>query len=115
MSSYPSLSFTIIAVLGQLLKQSFTIIDQLVFQDCNQRLTHFLLHEAKHNGTTSEEGISISPSLTTTQMATIVGSSRQTVSKIINSMFQEGLLVRKKDGRYLIPNPALLEKHPFKE
>jgi CRP-like cAMP-binding protein len=115
MSSHPSLSFTIIAVLGQLLKQSFSIIDQLVFQDCNQRLTRFLLHEANHNGTTSEGGISINPALTTTQMAAIVGSSRQTVSKIINGMFQEGVLIRKKDGSYLIPDLTLLEKRPFKE
>lgn len=111
MTAYPALTFTIISVLGKLLKQSFSIIDSLVFKDSSQRLIHFLLHEACHNGTKSLNGITITPNLTTTQLAAIIGSTRQTVSKILNAMFQDDLLVRKEDGSYLIPDPTLLKQH----
>lgn len=109
MISHPVLTLPIISVLGKLLKQSFSIIDNLAFKNVCQRLTHFLLHEAHHNGTSDMEGITINPSLTTTQIAAIVGSSRQTVSKILNTMFQAGVLFRKKNGGYLIPDLTLLQ------
>lgn len=114
MTTYPALTLPIISVLGKLLKQSFSIINNLVFKDVSQRLTHFLLHEAYQNGTSSKEGISINPGLTTTQFAAIVGSSRQTVSKILNTMFQAGVLFRTKKGDYLIPDLTLLQAYTLK-
>lgn len=114
LTAYPALFFTIIRVLGSLLRQSFAIIDNLVFKNISQRLTLFLLDEACHNGTRSLEGITINPALTTTQLATIVGSTRQTVSKILNTMFQHGVLVRRQDGGYLIPEPTLLKEYIHK-
>ncbi|MEK6201224.1 MAG: Crp/Fnr family transcriptional regulator [Desulfobulbaceae bacterium] len=114
MTNYPAFTPSIINILGKLLKQSFSIIENLVFKDACQRLTHFLLQEACHNGTTSEEGITIKPDLTTSQLAAIIGSSRQTVSKILNAMFQAGVLSRGKNGDYLIPDPILLQKYSLK-
>lgn len=95
MTAYPALTFTIITVLGRLLKQSFAIIDNLVFKDSHQRLIQFLLQEACHRGIKTPEGVHIDPNLTTTQIATIIGSSRQTASKILNSLFQRRLLEKK--------------------
>lgn len=114
MTTYPALTLPIINVLGKLLKQSFSIINNLVFKDVCQRLTLFLLQEACHNGISCKEGTIIKPGLTTTQFAAIVGSSRQTVSKILNTMFQAGVLYRKKNGTYLIPDLNLLQVYALK-
>ena len=114
MIKYPALTLPIILVLGKLLKESFSIINNLVFKDVCQRLVLFLLDEASCNGTDSKEGTIINPAMTTSQLAVIVGSSRQTVSKILNAMFQADVLSRKKNGAYLIPDLTLLQRYRLK-
>lgn len=109
MTAYPALSFTIISILGKLLKQSFAIIDNLVFKDSHQRLIQLLLDAARHNGVTTPHGVRINLKLNTIQIATLIGTSRQTVSKIFNELFQKGLVIKKGQGNYLIPELSLLQ------
>jgi CRP-like cAMP-binding protein len=110
MATSHTLSRTIISILGEMLKQSFSIIDSLVFKDIKQRLTELLIYEANLNGHTNCTGTTIKLNLTTTQLATIVGSSRQTVSTIINSMLKDGLLTKLEKNCYLIPDIDLFRK-----
>ncbi len=108
MISHPALSRTIISILGKLLSQSFSIIDSLVFKDIKQRLIDFFIYEATHHGIRRPDGILLTLELTTTQLAAIVGASRQTVSTILGTMLKEDVL--RKNGRhvYLIANIDLL-------
>lgn len=112
MAAYPALSRTVVSILGELLKQAFSIIDNLVFKDIASRLVEFFLHEAENNGKPTSEGILIVIELTMEQLAAIVGSSRQTVSTIVNSMQRGGVLLKKERGVYLVPNPHLLKNFP---
>jgi CRP/FNR family transcriptional regulator, carbon monoxide oxidation system transcription regulator len=111
MATHPALSKTIIRILGELLKQSFSIIDSLVFKDIKQRLTDFFLYEAGHNGTKDASGTTIKLDLTTTQLAAIIGSSRQTVSTIVGAMLKDGVLEKKHRNIYVIPNIDLLRNY----
>ncbi len=110
MASSHTLSRTIISILGEMLKQSFSIIDSLVFKDIKQRLTELLLYEANLNGHKNASGTTINLDLTNTQLATIVGSSRQTVSTIVNSMLKDGMLTKLDKNSYLITDIDLLRK-----
>ncbi len=112
MLSFPTLSRTIIRILGELLKQSFSIIDNLVFKDISSRLVDFILHEAEQNGQTSSEGTLLKLDLTMEQLAAIIGSSRQTVSTIMNSMLRADVLRKKERGVIFIPNLHLLKNFP---
>jgi CRP/FNR family transcriptional regulator, carbon monoxide oxidation system transcription regulator len=111
MATHPALSKTIIRILGELLKQSFSIIDSLVFKDIKQRLADFFLYEATHNGITDSGGITFTFDLTTTQLAAIVGASRQTVSTIVNAMLRDGVLEKAHRSAYRIPNSDLLRNY----
>ncbi len=111
MASYPALSTTVIRILGELLSRSFSIIDSLVFKDIRQRLTDFFLYEAENNGSRSQDGTVVRIDLTTTQLAAIIGSSRQTVSTIIGAMLKDGVLARWQRNVYLIPNVDLLRNY----
>jgi CRP-like cAMP-binding protein len=112
MVDHPALSRTIISILGELLKQSFSIIDNLVFKDISGRLADFFLHEAEHSGWRMQEGILLHLDLTMEQLAAIIGSSRQTVSTILNSMQRAGVLRKQERGVYLIANLDLLRNFP---
>lgn len=112
MAAYPALSRTVVSILGELLKQAFSIIDNLVFKDIASRLVDFFLHEAENNGKPTNEGTIINIELTMEQLAAIVGSSRQTVSTIVNSMQRSGVLLKKERGVFLIPNQHVLKDFP---
>jgi len=112
MISLPVFSKTIISVLGELLKQTFSIIDSLVFKDVTQRIVEFLLYEARHGGTPSGRAVKIHLDLTMEQLAGVVGSSRQTVSTIMNQMLKAGVLAKAGRREYLIPNPDILKDYP---
>lgn len=112
MVAYPALSRTIISILGELLKQSFSIIDNLVFRDISGRLADFLYHEAKSSRIEGEETIVLNLGLTMEQLAAIIGSSRQTVSTIISSMQRAGIIQRIDRGVFSIPNLELLKNYP---
>ena len=111
MATHPALSRTIISILGDLLKQSFSIIDSLVFKDIKQRLVDFFLYEAEHNGKKNSAGTTIQLDLNTTQLAAIIGSSRQTVSTIISSMLKDSVLEKKARDTYSIPNIDYLRSY----
>mgnify|MGYP001554455500 FL=1 len=108
-SIYPELSRTIVGVLGELLKQTFSIIQSLMFKDASQRITEFLLNEARTNGRPGPEGVVIRPGLTMEEIAAVVGSSRQTVSSLVNDMIRIGLLRKEGRGTFAIPDVAKLE------
>ena len=108
---HPSLSRTITSIFGDLLKQSFSIIDSLVFKDICQRLTDFFVYEALENGQPEQDGIRLHLDLTMEQLAAVVGSSRQTVSTIVNDMLHADVLRKEARGVYLVPNINLLKAH----
>ena len=109
MVTHPALSQTMTSILGELLKQSFSIIDSLVFKDITGRIGDFLLYEADRHGRQTGEGVEFHLELTMEQIAAIVGSSRQTVSTIINAMQRAEVLLRRGRGLYLLPNRHLLK------
>ena len=111
MATHPVLSKTIIRILGELLNQTFSIIDSLVFKDIKQRLADFFIYEARHNGIMDGKRTIVRLDLTTTQLAAIVGASRQTVSTIIGAMLKDGVLEKQHRNRYLIPNIDLFRNY----
>lgn len=112
MISHPVFSRTAIGIFGELLKQSFSIIASLVFKDVTQRLVEFLLHEARSHGREENRGIRLSLDLTMEQLAAVVGSSRQTVSTIINGMIKAGVVIKLGRREYLLPKLELLKDFP---
>jgi CRP-like cAMP-binding protein len=99
-----------IGVLGSMLKNSFTIIEGLVFEDVSSRLLKLFVNEATKHGSPYEEGgVVVKIDLSVEQIALLVGSTRQTVSKILNELFQKGLSKRLERGKYLIPDISELE------
>lgn len=112
MSRYPLFYKNILGILGQMLQQTFSIIGSLVFKEVSQRLVDFLLHEAQNSGLATTKGISVTVDLTIEQLAAVIGSSRQTVSTIINQMLKAGTLSRSGRKKYLIPDLDLLKGFP---
>lgn len=113
----PSLTASMVEVLGDLLACSLSIIDGLAFSGVRQRLLELLLYEAGRAPECGERGVCggcergrrLELGLTTEQLASIIGSTRQTVSSLVNGLAKEGLLRRNGRNAICIPDLELLE------
>ncbi len=106
----PEVTQAMIRVLGNILKTSFSIIDGLVFKDVNSRLVALLVNEARRHGTRTANGhVIVKIDLSVEQIARLVGSTRQTVSTLLNDLSRAGLIQRPERGTFLIPDITVLE------
>ncbi|MFO7718228.1 MAG: Crp/Fnr family transcriptional regulator [Desulfohalobium sp.] len=104
----PQLGTAVLRVLGEMLGQTFTIIEGLAFKDITCRLAELLLHEVRRNGAFDGTGYRVDMGLTIEQMASILGSSRQTVSTQLNELERSGLLEKLGRGTYRVLNTEAL-------
>jgi CRP/FNR family transcriptional regulator, carbon monoxide oxidation system transcription regulator len=90
----PELSHAIFASMGRGLDSTIRIIEGLVFLDVRQRLIYFLIELAEERGYKVEDGTSITLDYNTEDIATVIGSSRQSTSQILNELIKSGYLLR---------------------
>lgn len=110
MAQYPTFTLSAINVLGDILKNSFSIINGFAFKEVHQRLAELLVQMAEDKGKNSDEGILIEIGLNNKQIAMLVGTSRQTVSILLNDLYKSGVLVKVNHRAVLIKNIQHLKK-----
>lgn len=108
LTSFPQLSIMMVKVLGDLLKNSITIINGLVFNEIQVRLAEFLLQAIEDKGTSSSKGLQVKVGLTVEEIGKIVGSSRQTVSMLLNDLVYSGVIEKGPKGYYTILDSSRL-------
>jgi len=82
--------------------------EDLIFLDARGRLARLLLRLADEHGRRDDRGLAIGLPLTHGEIATLIGTSRQTVSLLLRELTDGGLVARR--GRHLVlPKPAGLE------
>lgn len=109
MAKDPEVTKAMVRVLGNILKNSFSIIDGLVFKDANSRLVALLSGEARRHGKQTEEGHVVTIDLSVEQIGRLVGASRQTVSTLLSDLVRASLLKRAGRGVFIIPDIDLIE------
>ncbi len=107
LADHPELTRAMLGVLGGMLKNSFSIINSLVFKDASRRLVELFLDEAA-DADPHNDSVTIDLGLTIEQLAQIVGSTRQTVSMLLNELVRSGDLEKVGRGTYVIPSLSRL-------
>lgn len=107
---HPTYTRYLVNALGDLLKNCFTIIINLAFMKAKNRLRTYLLAEAEDKGVFCDEGIRVEMGHDLSQMATIIGCSRQTVSTLVNELCRMGILERLDRKTILIKDREALQK-----
>ncbi len=99
----PEVAKSMVGVLGGMLNTAFQIIEGLAFKDVNSRLATLLAAEAEQHGISGDAGgIIVQIDLSMEQVAGLIGSTRQTVSTLINDLSRQGLIQKLDRGRFLI-------------
>ncbi|MFM2479355.1 Crp/Fnr family transcriptional regulator [Celerinatantimonas sp. MCCC 1A17872] len=85
----PSLSIRVISEIGKLLSHAIEMIEDFAFRNVESRLARYLVFESQRCG----EGVVQLPGNTET-LASLLGTSRQTLSTILSRMAKQGWITR---------------------
>lgn len=106
----PSLAIKIIEALSKKTRLLTSQVRELVFQDAAGRLASLISRLAEDFGREIEEGTVIDLVLTHQEIANLIGSSRVTVTKLINKFIDEGMITIKKRKIIIIDFESLGER-----
>jgi len=108
MTRFPATAMNLLQDLARRLRHADENIAQLALCDVNERLIHRLIHISEEEGFRAAEGMLIKRRPTQQELANMVGSCRETISRAFNQLARDGLIVSK--GRTLLITNALLSK-----
>ncbi|WP_018248444.1 Crp/Fnr family transcriptional regulator [Orenia marismortui] len=100
LSDFPQIPLKIIVKLSQRLRKANNQIKNLTFKSVRDRLEVVLLELANRYGERRDEGLLISKKITHQELGNLVGTTRESITKLINEMVEEKKLLVK--NRYLI-------------
>lgn len=100
LSANPSIATHIIKVLCARLRQANADVMDVVFRDVRSRLVRTLLNLAERHGTACPGGVRIELKLTHQELANLIGTARETVTRMLAEFQDAGCLTM--DGRYLV-------------
>jgi CRP/FNR family transcriptional regulator len=97
---HPEVALKLLRVLGQRLRQSMALVRDLSFKQVPHRLAGLLLRLGRDYGSESDKGTLIDMKLSRQEIAEIVGTSRETVTRELKKMEGAGMLLL--EGRKII-------------
>lgn len=89
---HPQIALAALKLLAGRLRRHAELIEALSLREVKQRLSRFLLNEAKRCGSRSDEGIFFELSMTNGQIAARIGTVREVVSRALSRLQTDGLI-----------------------
>ncbi len=109
-ASHPRTALNLMGEMASRLRRADEAIAQLALCDVNERLIRRLASLAREEGTQGPEGLLVRRRPTQQELANMIGSCRETISRAFNQLARDGLIIPR--GRTLIVTPALLDQVP---
>ena len=88
----PTLSYALMQTMARSIFRLVRELDHATFESVPQRLARYLLAAAGHSGLRTDRGIQLLRAPTHQELANLVGASRETVTRALGKMRDEGLL-----------------------
>ena len=92
MSAHPDVSLGVTKLMGLRRKRVERRLKSLLFRSNRDRLVHLLMELAEKYGRPTVEGVVLGIKLSHQDLASIIGSTRETVTVLLGELQQEGLL-----------------------
>jgi len=111
LADHPLVSMMLIQELGKIMRLMNDVIQDLAFREVSGRIAHLLLRETADTGSSHTNGPEAAElNLTHENLASMVGSSRQTVTGILNRMVQRKIVSQRR-GKITIINREALKNY----
>jgi len=112
-AAHPRTAMNLLGEMARRLRRADETIAQLALCDVNERLIHRLVGLAREEGASSAEGLVVRRRPTQQELANMIGSCRETISRAFNQLARDGLIIAR--GRALVVTPALIERSEKKK
>jgi CRP-like cAMP-binding protein len=112
MEEHPSVAHRLIEVLSRRLRNNNELVQDAAFFDVAARLARVILRLADSVGHKDGDGITISKRLTQSDLAGMIGTTRESVNKWLTFYQRQGLLDR-HEGLIRVLNPEALRKRIY--
>ena len=91
------------------LRQAQILIRDLALHDAYSRLAGLILRLMRREGQATERGILLDLQLTRQEMASMIGTSRETVARILSRFQKEGIILLNKQQIIVLDEEKLRE------
>lgn len=105
--SYPELSIKLFKVLGEKIVDLQQRLEEQILHNSYEQIIMLLLRLCRTNGEKRGNTFKITTHFTNKELASMIGSSRETVSRTINYLKKKDYLKMDEDGCYLIDHEKL--------
>ena len=95
---HPEVANGLLTVLGNRLRRTDELIQDILFLDLPGRIAKQLLALADERGVQAQGGVRIDLRLSQTELASIVGTTRESVNRCLNAFADRGLLAIDRDA-----------------
>lgn len=106
--AHPQTALNLLSEMATRLRRADESIAQLALCDVHERLIRRLISLAREDGTSVAEGLLLRRRPTQQELANMIGSCRETISRAFNQLARDGLIIPR--GRALVVTPQLIEK-----
>ena len=106
--AHPRTALNLLGEMADRLRRADESIAQLALCDVNERLVFRLISLAREEGTESPEGLMVRRRPTQQELANMIGSCRETISRAFNQLARDGMIIPR--GRSLVVTRALIER-----
>ncbi|MFC4307308.1 Crp/Fnr family transcriptional regulator [Cohnella boryungensis] len=114
MMSHPSIAIKMMRVMGDKIRELQEKLQVLSGQDARHRVLSFLLQLAEQHGKMTESIITINLPMTHQEFANSVGTTRETINRVLNQLSKENLLKVDRNRIVIIDLEALKRQRETK-
>jgi CRP/FNR family transcriptional regulator len=108
--SYPKLCIKIFKVLGEKIVDLQGRLEAQVLHNTYEQIILLLIRLCKSNGEKRDEFFKLTTQFTNRELANMIGTSRETVSRTINQLKKKDFILQDNDGFYLLDREALKQE-----
>lgn len=105
---YPSMALALLQQMNRIIRRLTDEIDAISFQDVYNRVARKICSLADEEGIKKNGIVEINHNLTHQDLANMVGSARESVTKVLNSMETNGIIVMNRH-KIIIKSPEKLK------
>ncbi|ACY16600.1 Crp/Fnr family transcriptional regulator [Haliangium ochraceum] len=108
LANHPRTTLNLLGEMARRLRRADESIAQLALCDVNERLVHQLVSLAREEGVDAPEGVLVRRRPTQQELANMIGSCRETISRAFNQLARDGLIIPR--GRAMVVTQELIER-----
>jgi CRP/FNR family transcriptional regulator len=98
MMQHPRIAVKVMRIMGQKIFMLAQRVQELISEDVRHRIVHTLLRFAEEIGKPGPSGVNIELPITNRDFANMVGSSRETINRVLNELKKKGILEADRHG-----------------